>query len=351
VTITGIEGWALDLPMHRPFVTSTSRLTRRRLAVIRLRSGTVTGWGEAAPIPGHSREDFASVWQTLKDGAGAGIGAAAAGFAAATTGAAGAALRAAAADVAARRHNRPLWADLGGDRDPPVSAAVGVDDHGRPDRAELAAAIDAGYRHVKLKVTPETTLDELGRVVAAHPEVSFSGDANGGANPELLAGIDDLNLEFIEQPLPAADLVAHAELRRRIRTPVALDESADSEVAIASVLAGAAADIVVLKVGRFGPLATVRIAGQVAAAGFRCRLGGMVESGIGKAHSVAVASLPLFDGAADLTASRHFFPRDLVRPEWRIEAGRVRRPSGPGIGVVVDEPLLDQLAFDRFATD
>lgn len=348
VTITGIEGWALDLPMRHRFTTRTSRLAQRRIALVRLRTGDVVGWGEAAPVPGHSRDDFAAVWQQLRDRAGELVGSPAADSSGAATGLAGAALRSAAADAAARSRRQPLWAYLGGERDPVACAAVGVADDGSPEPAEVRAAAAAGYRHLKLKVTPTTTVRQLAAVITRHPDIRFSCDANGDASRDLLFNIDELGVEFIEQPLAAADLAGHAELRQRVTTPIAVDESADSESAIRAILDHGAADIVVLKVGRFGTLGTARLAGEIAAAGIRCRLGGLVESGVGKAHSVAVASLSVFDSAADLTGSSHFFLQDLTRPEWKVEAGLVKRPQGPGIGVNVDEGLVSNLAFDRF---
>lgn len=140
VTITGIEGWALDLPMHQPFTTSTSRLEQRRIAVVRLRSGDIAGWGEAAPVPGHSRDEFPAVWQQLRNYAGESIGSPADSSAIAATGLAGAALRSAAADAAARSCGQPLWAYLGGDHDPTVSAAIGVAADGAPKIAEIGRA-------------------------------------------------------------------------------------------------------------------------------------------------------------------------------------------------------------------
>ena len=162
----------------------------------------------------------------------------------------------------------------------------------------------------------------------------------------LLSGLDELGLSYLEQPGDRQDLEFHATLRQTCHTPVCLDESATSEAAIRAIIGAQAADLINLKVGRFGTTATLLLAKQIAAAGLGVRVGGLLESGIGKAHSVALASHPLFSVTGDIAGSDRYFADDLVRPQWRVADGLLSLPSGQGIGVEVDEAAVTTHTID-----
>ncbi len=335
-----IDAWVVALPLRRGFSSARSRLDERHLLLVRVKAEEIVGWGEVAPVPGHSQERISDIWRTLRRLAiDAGLA-----TPAASTGMLAAAFNQASDDLAARRAGQPLWAMLGGTNEVTASAAIGVDRNGQPDTHQVAEAAGAGYRHVKLKVTPRTDPTKVAGLIADFPEIRFGVDANGSlglTEQALLAALDNLDLAYIEQPGAPEDLDLHGRLRHQLRTPIALDEAAASIPAIDRILATAAADIVNLKTGRFGTSATLELAERIVAAGLRVRLGGLIESGIGRAHTVALAAHPIFELPGDIAGSDRYFADDLVRPQWRVTAGRLTLPTGIGIGVAVAEAAIE----------
>ncbi len=338
--IDKVSAWVVALPLRQGFFSARSRIEERRLLLIRLEGDGIVGWGEAAPVPGHSAEQMTDIWSSLRGlllahGTGASSQA---------TGMLGAAFNQALDDLAARRDDKPLWQWLGGENPVPASAAIGVDRDGQPDVGQVASAAQAGYRNAKLKITPHTTPGRVAKLIDQYPEIRFAADANGSldvAERALLAAVDDLDLLYIEQPGNPTDLELHARWRRQLQTPIALDESAATAESVAAIIAAEAADIINIKAGRYGTTRALDLARDVVAAGCAVRLGGLLESGVGRAHSVALASHSLFTVPGDLAGSDRYFADDLVAPQWRLEAGTLPLPSGAGIGVDVD---LDAVA-------
>ncbi len=347
-SIERISAWVVALPLNQRFASARTGINERKLVLIRVESDSCVGWGEAAPVPGHSVERISTLWESLNrliTDRGLASPTAASGMLAA-------AFIEATDDLAARLTRSPLWSRLGGGNEVEASAAIGVDREGRPDAHQLLTAAESGYRHVKLKITPLTRAHDVAAPIAEYPALSFAADANGTlgfAEKDLLAALDDLGLAYIEQPGPPADLGFHVRLRQQLATPIALDESAHSPAAIDTILSRNAADIVNLKAGRFGTSAALRLAKRIAAAGLRVRLGGLLESGVGRAHSVALASHPLFDVVGDVAGSDRYFSDDLVRPQWRISDGRLPLPAAPGIGVDVDEDAVAKHTVDSLS--
>ncbi len=342
--IDRITVWAVDLPMHRAFASATVDVAIRRLAIVKIEAGSVAGWGEAAPVPGHT-DDFATTWAQLA----AAVGNPAAALTSTPTGPARAACEQALTDLSAKVDGRPLWQHFAATEPVSASAAIGLDDNHQPDSDAIATAAAGGYRSMKLKLDARTDIELIRSTIAAYPEVAFAADANqslADCEPHELMAIDQLGLAFLEQPGRATDLDWHRRLRAVTDTPLALDESAASTEGVAAIAAVGAADIVTLKVGRFGPATTLRLAEEVNAHGLQARLGGLLESGIGRAHSVALAGRPEFSIVGDIAASDFYFAADLVHPPWRLRNGLLEKPLPPGIGVEVDESLLARHAFD-----
>jgi O-succinylbenzoate synthase len=340
-----VTAWAINLPMHLRFTSARSQLENRRLILIKLEAGGYAGWGEAAPVPGHSTEELSAVWD--------GVRAAAAGLTRdpSTTvgGLAGAAISSAAADLQARTAALPLWRHLNGHGEVWASAAIGLDDDGQPDRDQLDQVAATGYRYAKLKITDETAPGLLQELAAEWPDVTLGLDANGSLgtnNLSKLQAIDELGFAFIEQPGAPEDLEGHHRIKKALTTPIALDEAAFSESAIHQILEQDAADIINLKVGRFGIVETLRLAQQITSSGCLVRLGGLIESGVGRAHSIALASRKEFTVVGDIAGSDLFYDHDLVDPSWRVTDGRLQPTDAPGIGVTVDEAAIERLAFD-----
>ena len=341
-----ISAWRVRLNLRQGFVSAQTHITSRQVILLRVRSDDFLGWGEAAPVPGHSDEDIETIWLTLRALANdRGLEAARG-----STGLLRAAFHPAIDDAAARRAGLPLWESLGGEGPVPASAAIGVDPDGQPSRTQIESAARAGYRYAKLKITPRTDPGLIADLLREHDDIAFGADANGSLSDDegqLLAHLDRIGLEYIEQPGAPDDLAMHAELRRRLDTAISLDESAHSPAAVNQIIAAAAADIVNLKVGRFGTAKTLDIAMTTAASGTRVRVGGLIESGIGRAHTVALAAHPVFTVVGDIAGSDRYFANDLVIPQWRVTNGHLALPSNPGIGVTVDEEAIAQLAIDR----
>ena len=338
--IERIRAWLVDLPMVHSFTSARSGLRDRRIIVLAIDGGGATGWGEAAPVPGHTTEDPDGAWSTLR------LLLAAHGVNAATEagGLLAAAFTQAADDLSAKLSGEALWRTLGGTPEVMASAAIGLEASGRPDKRQIDVAADSGYRNMKLKITPACTADDVRAILESHPHVVFGADANGSFGPEdraALDALDSVGLAYLEQPGDPHDLDFHGKLRASLRTPVALDESAADADAIRRILASGAADVITLKTGRLGASRALDLARSITSQGVGVRLGGLVESGIGRAHAAALAGNPVFAWPSDLAASDRYFEDDLVRPQWRITDGTLGLPSGPGIGVAVDRDALD----------
>jgi len=337
-----VRGWAIELPLREPFVTASGTVTSRRLAAVAVEQEGLVGWGEAAPYPGHGGEDFEQAWDCLRSGLDALPGTSAA-----------AALDEALTDLAAKARGVPLWSHLGGEVAPvAASAALGLatDVGSVHDAVEKARA--RGYRAAKLKIGPETAPETIAAVVEAFPTMTFGADANGSLTVDdpRLAALDTLGLAYLEQPIPPGDLAGLAELARRLHTPIVLDESATDDAAIEQALDQDAGLVFNLKAGRLGTSTAAALARRIGSAGCGVRIGGLVESGIGRGHALALATLPEAGVVGDLAASDHFFTTDIVDPPWRLDdAGMLHPPMAPGIGVDVDRDALERHAFDHFA--
>jgi O-succinylbenzoate synthase len=216
------------------------------------------------------------------------------------------------------------------------------------------AAVAQGYRKVKLKIQPGADVAYVRAVrEALGADIQLMVDANAAYGPEdaeRLAGLDPFGLLMLEQPLAPDDLVRHAALQRRLSTPICLDESITSLERAEDMLALGSGRIINIKPGRVGgfgaSLAIHELCGQH---GVPVWCGGMLESGIGRAYNVALASLPNFTLPSDLSPSARYWERDLVTPEWSMDAeGLVRVPlDRPGIGVSPDLDRIDALTVRR----
>lgn len=214
---------------------------------------------------------------------------------------------------------------------------------------DVAAAVAAGYRRVKLKIAPGWDVEPLEAVRSHFPDVVLFADANGAytaADAPHLARLDEFGLAVLEQPFAADDVGGHAALRRRSATPVGLDESITSPAAAEQAMVAGACDAVGVKPGPVGGyLEAVRVHDRCRAAGVPAWVGGMVETGLGRAGNIALAALDGFTLPGDLSPSDRWFADDLTEP-LVMEDGYLAVPSGPGLGV---DPLPDALA--RFTTD
>lgn len=222
------------------------------------------------------------------------------------------------------------------------------------NQARIAAA--EGYQRIKLKISPQSDLDQIREVCGvAGSKVALSVDANGSfsiGDGGLLQEIDSIGLSMIEQPLDAKDMEGHAELQRLLKTPICLDESIESDASAERMIRLHSGRIVNMKAGRVGGFT------EAIAVHDRCRhaeipmwCGGMLESGIGRAYNVALASLPNFTLPGDISPSSRYWERDIITEPWTMNSeGMVTVPvERPGIGVEIDSAFVDELV-DREST-
>lgn len=254
--------------------------------------------------------------------------------------------------LASALEGEPLADLLGGTRDRvPTGISLGIRERPADLVEDAGAALAEGYRKVKMKVRPGEDVDHVGAVrEALGPDAPLAVDGNAAYDVlddlEALRGLDRLGLMMIEQPLDGEDLVRHAWLQEELSTPICLDESITGPER--------AEDMTTLESGRIVNLKPGRVGGFVPSLAIHehCRshdtplwCGGMLETGIGRAYNVALASLPGFGLPGDLSPSRRYWERDVVRPEWTMDdEGRVAVPrEAPGLGVAVDRDRIEDL--------
>jgi o-succinylbenzoic acid (OSB) synthetase len=219
--------------------------------------------------------------------------------------------------------------------------------------ARVLSARDEGYRRIKIKITPgrdvayaRAAREALGDDIALTVDANGSYSAQNEKHIKALEEIDTLGLSMIEQPLAHDDLVHHADLQRLLATPICLDESISGDPTTEEMLALGSARIVNLKPGRVGGFQqALAIHDRCADAGVPVWCGGMLESGIGRAYNVALASLPNFTLPGDLSPSARYWERDIITQPWTMDkAGRVKVPlQKSGIGVEADNSFIDEL--------
>lgn len=251
-------------------------------------------------------------------------------------------------DLAARADGVSLSHKLGGSRERvAVGVSVGLKDTDEALHEQVSGFIEDGYARVKIKIKPGRDVTMLSGLRERFPDVDFMADANSAyrlSDAARLRDLDALGLMMIEQPLRHDDFLEHARLQALIETPICLDESIKSEGDTALALELGSCRIINIKPGRVGGFGVSRrIHDTMCAAGLPVWCGGMLESGVGRAHNVALASLPGFTLPGDISASRRYWERDIVSPEFEISDGEMDVPTGPGIGVAVDEERIEAL--------
>ena len=257
--------------------------------------------------------------------------------------------------LAAERAGVPLARLLGGTQQAiPTGISLGIQDAPAALVERALRAKAAGYRKIKLKIQPGADVEYVAAVRAAvGSEVALMADANSAytiADAEQLARLDAFGLTMIEQPLGREDLVQHAELQRRLATPICLDETITDVDRARDMIALGSGRIVNIKPGRVGGFSSsIAIHDACRDAGVPVWCGGMLESGVGRAYNVALASLPNFTLPGDLSPSARYWDRDVVTPEWTMDAhGMVAVPlARPGLGVTVDVDRIDDLTVRR----
>jgi O-succinylbenzoate synthase len=364
VNIDRLELRLLRLPLVHHFETSFGRVHDRTFLLVRLDSDGESGLGEcvADDNPFYSSETTETAWHVIT------------GFLAPMVlgvpfahprelfpamrlvrghHMAKAAVEMAAWDLYARQRGEPLSRTLGGAREAIASGvSVGIQDTLDQLTDRIATELAAGYRRIKIKVKPGWDVNAVERVRERFGAIPLMVDANAAytlADAGHLADLDRFDLMMIEQPLDYDDISDHATLQSRLRTAICLDESIHSVRAARDAIAAGACRIINIKPGRVGGHGeSIRLHDVCAAHGVPVWHGGMLESGVGRAHNLHLSTLPNFTLPGDVAASRRYYQPDLIEPGIEVRAdGTIPVPTGPGIGVHVVPDRVDRATLRR----
>jgi len=347
------------LPLKEPFVSGVSRVDVRRLLVVEAWCGGVCGYGESSPLsdPYYTEETTETAWHVLESflipavlgrpwRSPADVAARLAPVRRHFMAKAG--LEGAVWDLYARLQGLPLSRALGGTRDRiPSGIAVGITGDLAALGERVKQALDAGYARVKIKIKPGWDVEPVRYLRERFGDFPLMADANSTytlQDAHRLKELDAYGLIMIEQPLAWDDLVEHARLQQLLETPICLDESIPSLAAARAALDLGSCRVINVKPGRVGGLLeAMAIHDLCRERGVPAWCGGMLESGIGRAHLVALASLPGFTLPGDISPSGRYWERDIVEPPFTLlPGGEIAVPSGPGIGVAVDREALER---------
>jgi O-succinylbenzoate synthase len=359
VNITQIELRLLRLPLVHFFETSFGRVHDRAFVLVTVRGDGMEGVGEcvADSNPYYSAETTETAWHIISTFLaplvlGVEFAHPREVFAALRRvrghNMAKAAVEMAAWDLYGRLQGIPLARLLGGTRAAIASGvSIGIQDSLDDLLARIDTELAAGYRRIKIKVKPGWDVEAVDRVRARFGPIPLMVDANGAyrlSDAPQLARLDPYDLMMIEQPLDYDDLFDHAALQRLIRTPICLDESIHTVRHARDAIDAGACRIINIKPGRVGGFTeSLRLHDLAAARGVPVWHGGMLESGIGRAHNIHLASLQNFSIPGDIAASRRYYQPDLIDPPIEVSRdGTIPVPGGPGIGVHVVPERVEQ---------
>jgi O-succinylbenzoate synthase len=365
--IQSIELREIRLPLVHFFETSFGRTTERRIILARVMDANgAEGWGEctAGEGPFYSDEWTETAWATLTEFLGPmmlrkEVESAAQVFnlmkpvrghrmAKAT-------LETACWDLEAKNAGEPLWKHLGGIRSE-LSCGVSIGIQDTPDALleKIRKEVEAGYQRIKIKIKPGWDLKIVERVRKEFPDIRLMGDANSAyklSDVPLFQQLDKFNLMMLEQPLAHDDIFDHSVLQRQIQTPICLDESIRSAEDATHAIALDSCRIINVKLGRVGGHAEAKRVEQCARDNeIPVWCGGMLESGIGRAHNIAMSTLAGFTLPGDVSASARYWEEDIIEPPVMVsERGTIKVPNGPGIGFNVNLKRIEALTVRKEA--
>jgi o-succinylbenzoate synthase len=347
------------LPLKEAFETSFGAITTRLIFLVSLEAEGRTGWGEvvAAEAPRYSYETVGTAYHVIRDYLAPVL------MAEPVTGLtdltrrfaqfkghnmAKAGLELAYQDLSAQAEDLSLSELIGGTRKRvPVGVSLGI----QPTLPALLERVERylalGYQRIKLKIKPGWDVGVVAEVRRRYANILLSVDANSAytlTDINHLKGLDDLGLLMIEQPLEHDDLLDHAKLQAELKTSICLDESITGLRRAEQALELGSCRLINIKIGRVGGYSqALAIHDLCYGRGIAVWCGGMLESGIGRAHNLALASLPGFTLPGDISASSRYFDRDVIIPEVTVAAdGTVEVPRGRGLGFEVDSAYIER---------
>ncbi len=348
----------VKMPLVHFFQTSFGRTYERDIILVEVVADGVSGWGEvtAGENPFYNEEWTGSIWPLLKEYIAPRIlgheFASAADVAARTSHIRGhkmtrGGLEAACWDLQARLNNEPLYKTIGGGaiKEIACGVSIGIQDSVDQLLQKIDTEVSAGYQRIKMKISPEWDVEVVRAVRKRFPQIKLMADANSAytlADADRLKALDEFYLMMIEQPLAHDEIIDHAELQRQLQTPICLDECIRSAHQAEQAIKMGAAKIINIKLGRVGGFAEAKKVHDVCAkAGVPVWCGGMLESGIGRAHNIALSTLPNFVLPGDVSASKRYWKKDIIEPEVSVSArGTITVTELPGFGYEIDQAAL-----------
>ena len=349
------------MPLVHFFETSFGRTYERVILLVEASSGDISGWGEVTcgEHPFYNEEWTDSAWLIVKNycaprllgrqlSAAAEVSALTAQIRGHNMARGG--LEAAVWDLESRIAGQPLYQRIGGGarREIPCGVSIGIQDTVDDLLRKIETELAAGYQRIKIKIRPGWDVDVVRQVRKHFPGIKLMADANSAytlADADHLRKLDEFYLMMVEQPLSHDDIIDHAELQRRMDTPICLDECLRSAHHAEQAIRLGACKIINVKLGRVGGFAEAKKLHDVAqAAGVPVWCGGMLESGIGRAHNIALSTLPNFVLPGDVSASKRYWQRDIIRPEVEVSSrGTIAVSERPGFGYELDLDYIRRL--------
>ena len=353
----------LQMPLVHFFETSFSRTYSRHIVIVEAVSDGLSGWGEitAGENPFYNEEWTESAWLIARDYVAPRLVnrelASASDVDSLTRHIRGhnmarGGVEAAVWDLQARQNGNPLWKEIGGGarKEIPCGVSIGIQDTVEQLLGKIEQELADGYQRIKMKIKPGWDIDVIRQVRERFPTIRLMADANSAytlADADRLKQLDDFYLMMIEQPLAHDDIIDHAALQPQLATPVCLDECIRSAHHAEQAIRLKAGRIVNIKLGRVGGFAEAKRLHDVCeAASVPVWCGGMLEAGIGRAHNIALATLPNFTLPGDVSASKRYWKRDIIVPPVETTAqGTIVVRDEPGFGYELDRDFMDHITF------
>jgi o-succinylbenzoate synthase len=348
----------LKMPLVHFFETSFGRTYERDIIIVEAVSDGVSGWGEvtAGENPFYNEEWTGSIWPLLKDYVAPRVLNVDLDSANAVYGRLShirghymtrGGMETAVWDLQARLHGQPLWKEIGAGahRQIECGVSIGIQNTVEQLLEKIQVELNAGYRRIKMKIKPGWDVDVIRRVRERFPDVLLTADANSAytlADIDHLKQLDAFNLMMIEQPLAHDDIIDHVPLQEALSTPICLDECIRSSHHAEQAIRLHACRIINIKLGRVGGFAEAkRVHDTCELNNIPVWCGGMLESGIGRAHNIALSSLPNFVLPGDVSASKRYWKQDIIHPPVMVSGeGTITLTDEPGFGYDLDMDLV-----------